>query len=210
MKKEELQKLGMSIYGRIKQAIERGEKDKALELTEEAFRAKMDSENSMVRWIDLLMTIVADKLGEEAIFKAHKKLDDLAVRRNFASQNEAPEVRVRKRAYVWNSIHGIDVNIEEDEEKFIFRFACSSGGSLRASGQCGKTRQAHPWSYDQTGLAYYCTHCPTIFEVKRIEEFGYPDWVTFPQEGGECVQVLYKDPRNTPAEYYKRVGKEKS
>ena len=119
-------------------------------------------------------------------------------------------IRDSQRAYVWTSVHGTNLDeITEDDEKFTIKFKCPSGGTVRTMEQYGKTKEAHPWSYGQKGLCYYCTHCPVTVDIMPIEELGYPAWVCIPQPEGRCIQYLYKNPENVPEEYYKRVGMEK-
>lgn len=210
MEKQALQELGMSLYRKLRRAIEAGQNERALALLDEIDRNRVRYCNTLVGWIDMLLTTLANRVGEEAVHETHQLFDRRFVRPLFPGITEDPEKRLRTRAYVWTSSHGTDVDIEEDDEKFVLRFRCPSGGNLRASGQFGKTQKAHPWSHGQQGMGYYCTHCSTIFEFERIEEFGYPDWLSFPQEGGRCIQYLYKDPKRVPPEYYRRVGKDKS
>jgi hypothetical protein len=57
----------------------------------------------------------------------------------------------------------------------------------------------------------YCCHCP-IMEMLAIEatgKMGAAHIVSEPKEFGECHFAIYKDPKDIPDEYYKRIGKTK-
>ena len=211
MDKQELEELKVSIYENLRQAIREGDKEKALALIDDSNSNREKLNDLYVSWIDLLLTYIDDKLGEEAIYDAVRlfcqRFAVPALEGSFGPINIAD--RVRKRAYMWTSFHGADIDeIEEDEEKFIFKFKCPSGGSISTKEQCGRTKKAYPWSWGQEGLAYYCIHHP-VLDILAIEQFGYPAWVIQTQPKGHCIQYVYKNPESVPEEYYKRVGMEK-
>lgn len=217
MEKRELDEMRVSIYEKLRRAIREGDKEKALGLLGEIDRNRENYRDMYLTWVDLLLTYIADNLGEEAVFKTMRVLYQQVGRpRVIAAVGEpalgptSAEDRVRRRAYLWTSAHGSDIDeIQEDREKFTIKLKCPTGGAIRTREQFGKTKEAHPWSYGQKGFSYYCAHCPSSFEIMSIEQFGYPVWVTLPQPGGRCSQYLYKDPESVPEEYYRRVGMEK-
>lgn len=215
MDEKELDELKESIFGKLRSSIVRGDKDEALKILEEIDRNRDQYRGMFLTWIDALLSFIADRLGEDAVFESmrvhYRKVGKPQAIGQTDSKQFSAEERLRKRAYLWTSVHGSRIDdISEDSDKFIISVHCPSGGAVRSREEFGKTIQAYPWSYGQVGLAYYCTHCPATFEIMNIEEFGYPAWVNFPQSGGRCVQYVYKDLRNVPEEYYRRVGKEKS
>ena len=212
MEKQELEELKVSIYEKLRQAIIGGNKEKALALLEESNRNRSALLDVNLTWADLLLTYIADKLGEDAVNETMRIFDQRAVRpflKNTIGSKNA-EDKLRKRTYVMTSFYGINFDaIQEDDEKFILKFKCPSGGVVRTKEQFGKTREAHPWSWGEKGMAYYCTHCANSFEIMTIEQLGYPAWVVTPEPGGRCTQHIYKDPESVPEGYYKRVGMEK-
>lgn len=212
MDKQELEELKVSIYEKLRKAIETGDKERALSLLDETIKNKHNLLGVYLAWDDLLLTYIADKLGEEAVHETMRIYDRRAVRPALQGAfGPIPiEERVRKRTYMMTSGYGINYDsIEEDEEKFTLRFKCPSGGRVRTWEEYGRTKKAYPWSWGEKGIAYYCTHCATSFEIMTIEQLGYPAWVITHEPDGVCVQRLYKDPRSVPEEYYRRLGMEK-
>jgi len=210
MEKQKLEELKVSIYNKLRGAINDGDKEKALELLDEIDVNRIKYRNFFLPWIDMLLTYIADNLGEEAVYETMRKYDSMLIRPAFKAAldpKQSAEDRLKGRAYMWTSMHGINIDeIQEDEEKFILKFKCPTGGTVRTMEQYGKTKKGHSWSYGQEGFCYYCLHCPICFEKMTIEQLGYPAWVTLPQPDGRCIQYLYKDPTSVPAEYYKRLG----
>jgi hypothetical protein len=72
MDKKELKALTVSIIERLRQAIKNGDKERALELTDQIDRNKHDFDESYRVWIDLMLTYIADKLGEDALYDIHR------------------------------------------------------------------------------------------------------------------------------------------
>jgi len=211
MEKKESEELKVSIHKKLRRAINEGDKEKALTLLDEIEEVREKHDGLYLTWVDMLLTYIADKLGEETVYD---------FMRNFSGRVALPileeefgpvsiEDRVRHRAYMWNTFHGIDIDeIEEDEEKFIFKFKCPSGGRINTWEHCGRTEKAYPWSWGQKGLSYYCAH-HSVLDIMAIEQFGYTAWVTMPQEEGRCIQYVYKNPDAVPEEYYRSLGMEK-
>ncbi|HJX13112.1 MAG TPA: hypothetical protein VJ377_06235 [Dehalococcoidales bacterium] len=212
MDKQELKRLTVSVFEKLRENIKNGDKEKALELVDEIDRTKHDFDESYRQWLDLMLTYIADNLGEEALYEIHRENGERALwpRLGWIFDPISIEEKVRKRAATWTHFHMTNLDaIEEDDEKFTFRIQCDSGGSIRMWPKYGKTREAHPWSHGEEGFSYYCAHCPIVLEMMAIDKKGYPAWVSEPQPGGKCIQYLYKDPRKVPDKYYKRLGKEK-
>jgi len=213
MEKQELEELKISIYEKLRRAIKEGDKERALGLLDEIDQNRHKYRDIFLTWLDILFTLGADKLGEELVYQANRLLAERAIWPAFEGTlgpGASAEDRLRQRAYVWTSLHGANLEeIQEDEERFIIKLKCPTGGSIRSKEQFGKTKEAHPWSYGQEGVCYYCTHCTITLEMMVIEKFGYPAWVCLPQPEGRCIQYLYKSLESVPEEYYKRVGMEK-
>lgn len=214
MESKELEEIKVSIYEKLRRAITAQDKDKALNLLDEIERNRVDYLAVFLGWIDILLNNEADKLGEEQIYKVIRTVGKRIILPTFGKGviglDISAEDRLRRRAYAWTSLHGINIDeIEEDEEKFILRLRCATGGVVRTMKQFGRTKGAHPWSHGERGFAYYCTHCIISLEIMAIEEFGYPALISFPQPEGRCIQYLYKNPESVPEEYYKWVGMQK-
>ena len=120
------------------------------------------------------------------------------------------------------------VDYVEDDEKVTIGFSpCGSGGRSMAGEPrdglpplrdpaigWGELKQAHDFTWNETGICGYCAHCCILHENLPIAAFGYPVRVTHPPKApltGEsrCTWTVYKDVRNIPEEVYARVGAKK-
>ncbi len=216
MNREELHNLGLSKWDRLRDAIDSGNWEKALSLLNSLRDGVGRLGDANIDWIDMLLTLLAEKEGEEAVYlitKAH----DLRFRRRLWKGVSADvfyadvEERLRTLCNILTIAHGLAVDVSEDEEKFVLSFACDTGGRLIARGDCGKTEQGYPWSHGEEGFCYYCSHCVISWEMAMIDSHGYPAWIPLPpkQPGERCTILMYKDPVNIPEKYYSMLGKTK-
>lgn len=213
MDENELIELSVKEMDRLRDAVEKGDKDTALELIDRIKNNRIALVNLYVEWVDLLLTVIGKRLGDEAVYESMIEFGNRVYRAWLRPLNELSiEDLVRSRAYSWSAVHPYaDFNIKEDEEKFIFTIECDTFGPLLKKRVYGKPKKARPWTYGREDVSYYCTHTPVCVEIQNIEEFGYPLYVVFPPKkpGDSCVWWFYKDRKAIPEEYYKRVGKEK-
>jgi len=215
MRKEELEELGTSGWTKLNAAIQKGDKSEALRLANELKHKSKQLFDSDLDWMDLLLQVLAKELGEESVYQVTKTFHERSLKHLRRGLLEGPragaEERLRALADVLTLSHGIDIGIEEDQEKFIIKMPCDTGGKIITRGQHGKTMKAYPWSNMQKDFCYYCVHCVVSWEIMPIEEHGCPAWViSAPKEPGEpCTLFLYKDPRAVPEQYYTLVGMEK-
>lgn len=213
MDKKELKELTVSVFERLRQAIKAGDNEKAVALIREIDRNKHDMDESYRIWIDIMLTYIADKMGEEALVEVHRMNGERFIlpRHMWMLESKmSPDERARERALMWTYWHGTPIiKMEEDKEKFSITVKCDSGGSIRTWPEYGKTKKAYPWSWGEKGMSYYCAHCAIVLEQMPIEKVGFPSWISEPKPGGVCVQHVFKDPMKTPEKYYKRVGMKK-
>lgn len=215
MRKEELKKMGVSKWDKLRAAVEKGDKDDTSRLIDEI---EIDSRifvDTIFDWIDLLLDKLAEAIGEEAIYPVIVAMHTGRKRvwSGFESEKFSTDAETRARvlAKILTMAHGINPGIKEDEEKYIFTVPCDTGGRLVTKEHFGKTKKAYPWSHFKKDFAYYCVHCVAGFEILHIEKYGYPAWtVSAPEKPGDpCVLTIYKDPEAVPAEYYKSLGMDK-
>jgi len=210
--KAELKELGTCSFERVRQAIETGDKEKALALLEETARGVESFVNIRSSQTDLLLTYIADKLGDEAVYETQAMCWNKLVRPFMGADavKWSAEEKLRKRCYVWTFIHAMTKNIEveEDEEKFTLRIPCNTGGWVKTRGGYGTTKKAYPWSRGQANFCIYCTGSATG-EYLTVQEFGVPIWIGDPQEPPACALYIYKDNKDIPEEYYERMGMKK-
>ena len=72
MKPEDLEQLKIPIYDRVKDAIEKGDKNQALKLLDELKEHKEGFKQALLLWISDLLNFVGDKLGDEGIYEHYK------------------------------------------------------------------------------------------------------------------------------------------
>lgn len=126
-----------------------------------------------------------------------------------------------------------DFELVEEEDRFVLRFdPCGSGQrTMRGDSIEGTpsrmeppynwtvTEEPHTWNHNTPGVCLYCTHCIILMEEMPIDRFGYPvrvvdppvypDGSKDPDVRQKCQWIMYKDPTQTPEEYYTRVGRTK-
>jgi hypothetical protein len=122
-----------------------------------------------------------------------------------------------------------DTDFWEENDRYGFRFdPCGIGGPFfRGSvveGTPPRYKAPYNWGtiekeldigWNQKGICPYCTHCNAVMQRKPIQSFGYPVRVVEPPyhhpagSKTSCEWYVYKDPRQTPEEYYRSVGLEK-
>ena len=126
-----------------------------------------------------------------------------------------------------------DFELVETDDRFVLRFdPCSSGGrTIRGDWIEGTPARMEPpynwgvsqeeasWNHFQKGVCLYCAHCIILMEEMPIDRFGYPvrtvdppiypDTDPDPDVRQKCQWEMFKDPTQTPEEYYTRVGRKK-
>lgn len=210
MKEQRTKKIFKSATEQLREAIQKGETERALQLLEERDKAVRSTVHSLVLQVDLLQRALSERVGEEAIGDVQALFSQQRLRKLFPRPDEPVEEKLKRRLQAWRTNHNVDIEVEEDSEKYTLTYYCPTGGMLRASGTpYGRTKEPHSWSQGKKDVCYFCTHCTTAFELESISEFGVPYWITVPLENGKCSQIIYKDPRNIPDEYYRRIGKTK-
>ena len=113
--------------------------------------------------------------------------------------------------------------VDEGEYIAIVMDPCGSGGRMRrgdpvegtpsrldAPYNFGATKEAHPESWGQAGVPYYCLHCANN-ELLPMRWGGHPLWVTaFSADASKpCEWRFYKEADDIPENYYTRLGMQK-
>ena len=91
--------------------------------------------------------------GEEAVYEVTRKICDETLMPVFGEKLPKldTEGRIRDRIFAWAIRHGMNVEIEEDDEKYVFHIPCDTGGHLVAKAESGRTRQPYTWSCGESG-----------------------------------------------------------
>ena len=125
-----------------------------------------------------------------------------------------------------------DLELEEDDDKWVVRFdPCGSGGrSSRGDPvegtpprpqppyEFGVTTELHDWAWNEKGVCHYCAHCCFALELLPAERWGHPvrvvDSPLYPDETAgtepkQCTWTIYKRLDAIPEEAYRRIGRTK-
>ncbi|MCL2125298.1 MAG: hypothetical protein FWH33_04825, partial [Oscillospiraceae bacterium] len=105
--------------------------------------------------------------------------------------------------------------VEDDEKAVITNRPCGSGGRLIQMGgygeEVGLARISEPsdLTFGTSDYPIYCVHCP-LFNRNSIDENGDFLFINIPPgDGSSCQFIFYKDKKDIPEEYYKRLGRDK-
>lgn len=182
------------------EAVKAGNKEEALKYIEELDQFFKPLHDRYIGWIEFLLDLIAERLGEETVKEALRGIGTdiygswLTTFKTLSSEEIA-------RAYCMaNRVHHSDVYCEEDDEKFaVVTTYCGSGGKVQKDAKSRTTTKAYPWSFNRKGINYYCCHCPIHTEVfeegglKRVKvEYGQQFDKKGKPTGESCRYIIYK------------------
>lgn len=216
---EELRELGAKTEDLIVKAIDAGDSEKAKKLVHRMYGELLAMHDLEATMVTATLSFIGKRFGDKVLEEAlHEMLASWVKQaaRDYAKV-DSPKRRAQMFAYGLKG-HGVALQIEEDDEKFIFtQQPCGSGGKLVRDGSYGPPRnfyrvhQPQMMTYGKKDWPAYCAHC-IFHEIVGMEETGVPLFVLVPPDRpGEqpCRMLLYKDPANIPAEYFERAGLKK-
>ena len=115
-----------------------------------------------------------------------------------------------------------DMTVRDDGDRLVMAMElCGSGGVLRRGdpetgrpaypvGEHGVNQQPHDWTWQKTGVHWYCSHCAIAMEWLPGRQRGRLlrplDHVMDPS--APCTWYIYKDEDQTRAYHYPRTGVE--
>jgi len=220
IRKDNLSELGVSTWRKLKEAIQAGRMEEALEIVDYLPVEGQRIHDLMCDGWWAFMTYIADSFGEEELYKCLRKMGE-AYYKGLQKLTPLEFVHLRtesQRAHRSGPDDMGDCVVTEEEDRYVITFdPCGSGGRMRRVGRMdppfnfGRTKKAYPWSWNKAGVPYYCLHCAIWSEILPIEWYGFPQRVTAYNEdhNAPCAWYIYKDPENIPEEYFTRVGKKK-
>lgn len=217
---EELKELVTPLADRICDAIDRGNREKAKELTRQLEKDSFPLLYLFEEWVTVLLTYIGKNYGDKEIYEALR----LSAESWFKPWHDGLakiDIKDRIKAFAAtmraHTGRGF-VKIEEDEEKFAFILnPCGSGlrmlrdGYYRYPKNLLLIEKAQPITFNRENFPAYCTHCAVIHQIMPIEWGGAPLPIMVPPktEKEPCRMLFYKDPGRIPKEYYEVVGKSK-
>lgn len=231
VRQEDWDDLGIATQRKLDDAIEDGRTEDAKELSQYTITESKPLHDLFCDWIWDLLTQVAKRSGENAMFDVLKSSQQTwMLKRTWKGfLGLSVKERVQLSAEMMRSHHGGPeqdggLDIVDEGDYYAIRFnPCGSGGRMRrgdpvdgtpsrlgAPYNFGTTQEAHDWSWGKKDVPYYCLHC-AVNEMVPMELGGHPLWVTEfnPDPQKPCGWRFYKEAEKIPEEYYTRLGREK-
>jgi hypothetical protein len=226
---EELEAFSKDFLGLAIDALEAGDKDKAVYWMRKQDVNKDAIHDLYVNWITGLLSHIYDNYGEDNAVRAVRETACYG-----QSGWALPILKVKEQIIAEKGLKGfiewvIDLYrehamhpgfaVEEDDEKVILILKqCGSGGRLIDAGAYSdapfgyrKLKKAGPHTWGEENLPIYCSHCAVVHEIAPLfyGGEGAQFWVQaspFPKNPGDpCIYHIYKDPKNIPDKYYERI-----
>lgn len=220
IRSEDWSELGVPTPRKIQEAIQAGDRQLAIDLTQ------YSDENNWVpvihfpEIISATLTVLAQKAGEERLGEALRAITEMAWNRpDLLPEQMSTEDYLAFLVEQRRAMHD-QVRVEEEWNRYVLVLDhCNAGGRMaRLRGEhgepypaVGRTRRGYPWSWGRTGIPYWCCMQAMTDEIQPIERRGRPNYITECRAGerGPCLQYVYKSPDLIPEEFYRRVGCEK-
>lgn len=131
-----------------------------------------------------LLDYVAQTLGEEAVNEAWRHVGEQLWRPLLVSLSQQPIEHALRAMGVFLHSHGYDFDCVEHADRYEFPLhRCPSGGRMLEEGkragdprhplEFGASKAPHAWSFDQTGVLYYCAHTKLWMDILP-KEWGLP------------------------------------
>lgn len=218
--RDEVTGMVKSTWDLVREAIQSGRTNEALELMEHGLDEATKQHNSLVSFVGMALNHLA-RFGEEELEKLYRERYG-ALAQDLISSTPSAKESAEWFARAMESPYS-KITITEEPDRYVLSVdPCRTGGRLRrgisvlsvklADVSIGTTKKAYPWCWGKSGVPYYCVHDCLFLEIIPIELRGYPIAVVqYPQKPEDsCVFFFYKKPELIPEEYFTRVGKTKT
>jgi len=231
VRQDDWEDLGKATPQLIEQAIDDGRDDDAKALARYTVPEGKSLHDLFCDWLWDLFTQIARRQGEAELGEMLRATQGgwmmKRTWRGFLKVSVAQRVQLTAeimRAHRCGPEQQGDVEIIDQGDRYALRMdPCGSGGRMRRGDPVdgtpsrlgppydfGVTQAAHDWSWGETGVPYYCTHC-AFNELLPMEWGGHPLWVTGydPDHTKPCHWYFYKRAADIPETFYTRVGRQK-
>lgn len=218
MEKKERKELSVSNLDRVLRALDRGDIEEAKECVKKMEKEAKHSHDTMVNFVWILLTYIGEKYGDKEVIKAlqfrHVRVEQDQKRMLTMS----PEEAIRHKLMIHRGHHSRMTLIEE-KDRFVLKLdPCNTGGRLmreeikKMKGNIGRTKKAHPESWNRSGVSYYCVHCAQNSIVSMERGAPHPTWIYERSDspGAPCYQYYYKSTEDVPEKYFEELGLKKS
>jgi hypothetical protein len=219
--------IGQAGRDRCKEAITAGNEAAATDLLDKMRLEFKNPHEMLVAWIQDLLTFVAQTWGEEAvldsILETHQSIwGDRYARWDHMTPHEklALTVEGMRGGHFSGARRRGDMLLADEGDRYVMAMdPCGSGGVLRRGdpetgrppyplAPQGANAEPHLWTWQKTGIHWYCSHCAIAMEWLPGRKRGRPlrplDHVLDPT--APCTWYVYKDEAGTRAYHYPRTG----
>lgn len=210
IRQDDPEDLAIPTWTLIRDSFEAGRAGEAVELMDYELSVCRNQINSLTFFRNILFTRLAE-FDEEEVGKLERQRYSPWVK-DWLQNTPGVEESLQRFSEQFRAMQA-NITITDEPDRYVMSLdPCGTGGRLRRSGSVGSTKKAYPWSWNKSGVCYYCTHCCIFQEILPIEIRGYPICVTqYPDRPEDpCVHFYYKKPELVPEEYFTRIGKAKT
>ncbi len=183
----------------------------------------------LVAWVQNLLSGIAARWGEETVLESILHTHQSIWGDRYTSWHQlTPHQRLALTVEGMRGGHfsgerrrGDMTMIDQGDRYKMVMELCGSGGVLRRGdpesgrpphpvGEHGVNREAHLWTWQKTGIHWYCSHCAIAMEWLPGRQRGRLlrplDHVMDP--AAPCTWYIYKDEEQTRVYHYPRTGVE--
>ncbi len=181
----------------------------------------------LVAWIQDLLSYCAQTWGEESVLETILHTHQAIWGDRYATWDQmtpwekvALTVEGMRGGHFSGPRRRGDVLVREEADRFVIAFdPCGSGGVLRRGDpetgrgpypitDHGVNKEPHLWTWQKTGVHWYCSHCAIAMEWLPGRRRGHPlrplDHTL--DHSAPCVWYVYKDETQTRDYHYPRTG----
>lgn len=211
IRQDDIEDLGIPSLSLVRQAIQAGRFDEALEFLDYASSVAPPVQDLIIGLVNTFITHIAS-FGEEEVERAWRQAFG-PITTGWVHVTPSTMELLQRLAEDHRDGHYSNFKVVEEQDRYVVTLdPCGTGGRLKRKKDIAVTKQAYPWSWGKSGVPYYCTHCCLGWEIIPIEERGYPICIVQCADKPEepCYRYFYKKPELIPEKYYKRIGKTKT
>jgi hypothetical protein len=219
--------LGTAPRDNCLQTLKMGDKAAAIDWLDKMRLEFKNPHELLVAWVQDLLSYCAATWGEEAVLETILHTHQSIWGDRYAAWDQmtpwekvALTVEGMRGGHFSGARRRGDVQVSEEDDRFVISFdPCGSGGVLRRGDpetgrgpypitEHGMNLEPHLWTWQKTGVHWYCSHCAIAMEWLPGRKRGHPlrplDHNPDPQ--APCVWYVYKDEKQTRDYHYPRTG----
>jgi hypothetical protein len=219
--------LGVAPRDRCLEALTQGNREEAIVWLD---RMRLEFKNPheiLVAWVQDLLSYCAATWGEESVLETILHTHQSIWGDRYATWDQMTPwekvsltVEGMRGGHFSGARRRGDVQVAEEDDRFVISFdPCGSGGVLRRGDpetgrgpypltEHGTNKEAHLWTWQKTGVHWYCSHCAIAMEWLPGRNRGHPlrplDHTL--DHDAPCVWYVYKDETQTREYHYPRTG----